>query len=154
MIRLASIALVLTLAAPAWAADLSTCLTEAGVRLAPWTDPVDPACGEDCGPEGEAGEDDDGTLCSTDDGTCGFDGLPVALEMPEPVGPRCLEPGPLCAPGEPMNGGVASGVAAIAPPAPEAPSPRDVTLPGAGPPVTDARPHDRSQPPNPPPPRA
>lgn len=151
MIRFASIALVLWAATPAVAGDVGTCLTETGVRLAPWTDPVDPACGEDCGPEFE--ESDDG-LCSTDDGTCGADELAGALEMPEPSGPRCLEPGPACESGDPFTGGVASGVSAL-PPAPDPiPTPRGGALPGAGPPVAIARPLDRPFAPSPPPPRA
>lgn len=152
MIRLATIALVLGCAAPAVAADVGTCLTEAGLRLAPWTDPVDPACGEDCGIEDEA--EPLAGLCSTDDGTCGADELAAALEMPEPSGPRCIEPGPACQSGHSTHGGVASGVIALPAPPLESPAPRGGTLPGAGPPIADARPWDRTFAPSPPPPRA
>lgn len=152
MIRFATIALVLVFAAPAVAADVGTCLTEAGLRLAPWTDPVDPACGEDCGPEPEV-ELVDG-LCSTADGTCGADELAAALEMPEPSGPRCIEPGPTCGSGQPVGGGVASGVIALAPAPLESPAPRGGTLPGAGPPFADARPWERTTAPGTRPPRA
>lgn len=151
MIRFATIALVLWVAAPAAAADVGTCLTETGLRLAPWSDPVDPACGEDCGAEAPEPEDE---LCSTEDGTCGADELAAVLEMPEPNGPRCIEPGPTCQNGEPTHGGVASGVIALAPRPDPPPAPPSATLPGAGPPVVDARPYERFEAPTAPPPRA
>ena len=137
--------MLLLLAAPAAAAEIGTCLTENGVRVAPWTDPVDPACGEDCGLE----PDDDETLCSTEDGACRLDAQVAARPtMPAPAGPRCLELGPECSSGHSTAGGVPSGVAALAPPAPHAPRRIQGTLPGAGPPVTDDRPLDRDSPPD------
>ncbi len=151
MIRFVFIACVLGVATPAVAADVSTCLTDAGMRLAPWTDPVDPACGEDCGVEDEEQQP---ALCSTEDGTCGADELAAVLEMPEPTGPRCIEPGPSCHGADSTHGGVASGVIALAPRPDPTPAPSSATLPGAGPPVVDAWPMERSEPPSAPPPRA
>jgi len=150
LIRFATIALVLWTAAPAAAADVGTCLTESGVRLAPWTDPVDPACGEDCGPVVDQPGNE---LCSTEDGACGADELALVLEMPEPKGPRCLEPGPACESGHSTHGGVASGVIALVPRPDPPPAPAGGTLPGAGPPVVDARPFERTFAPAAPPPR-
>lgn len=151
MIRIALITLLLGIATPAVAADVGTCLTDSGTRLAPWTDPVDPACGEDCG---VADDEPQAALCSTEDGTCGADELAAVLEMPEPTGPRCIEPGPSCHGGDSTSAGVASGVIALAPRPDPTPAPSSATLPGAGPPVVDARPWTRSEPPTAPPPRA
>ena len=71
MLRPLAAAAILLLALPALgASDIGTCLTSAGVRVAPWTDPVDPACGEDCNndDDNDAPSADDNTLCSTTDG--------------------------------------------------------------------------------------
>lgn len=136
--------MLIFVAAPAAAAEIGTCLTEAGLRLAPWTDAVDPACGEDCGRE-EADE----TLCSTDTGACRLDGQLIAqLVMPAPSGPRCIEPGPECSPDRSTAGGVPGAVAALVPPLPTALRRIQGTLPGAGPPSTNACPLDRDIPPD------
>jgi len=152
LLRLCSIALLLCVTTPALAAELGTCLTEAGSRLAPRTDPIDPACGEDCGADVDEEAE---TLCSTDDGACGVDDRePMALRMPAPTGPRCLEPGPTCAPGNPFHGAMTSGVVALAPAAVPSPRRASGTLPGAGSPIFDARPHELRLIPDSPPPRA
>lgn len=153
--RLSTIAMVLLVATPALAAsavgEVGTCLTESGLRMAPWSDPVDPACGEDCGAIDEIEE----TLCSTEDGTCALDAAVAARPtMPAPSGPRCLEAGPECSPDRSTAGSVPAGVVALAPPAPTAPRRIQGTLPGAGPPVTDAHPLDRDFAPPPRPPTA
>lgn len=146
--------MVLLVATPALAApavgEVGTCLTESGQRMAPWTDPVDPACGEDCGPVDEGEE----TLCSTEDGTCALEAAVAVPSMPAPSGPRCLEPGPECSPDRSVAGSVPAGVVALAPSAPSAPRRIQGTLPGAGPPVTDAQPFERDFAPAPRPPTA
>lgn len=145
--------MVLLVAAPALGAptvtgDVGTCLTETGQRMAPWTDPVDPACGEDCGLVDPPEEG----LCSVEDGDCGA--VAARPTMPAPSGPRCLEPGAECAPDRTTGGGVPSGVVALAPPTPTAPRRIQGTLPGAGPPTTDAHPLERDVAPPPRPPTA
>ncbi len=112
--------LILLLAAPA-AAQVGTCVTDAGVRLAPWTDGHDPACGDDCG---LANPFDDG-LCAADGSGCLEGGDPVALAMPRPLGadtqripagPRCIDDDDLCGSGAPSGvAGVPGGAAALAP---------------------------------------
>jgi hypothetical protein len=147
---------VVTGATPALArTDIGTCLTTGGVRVAPWTDGRDPACGEDCGPEGE--DADDGAFEACVDGGC--DGasawrLPPPTPDPSPRGPRCLTGGPSCEPGAPALA-FEGWSAPVAPPAhglavlpPRAPG----TLPGAAPVAYRARRLERvSAPPTPPP---
>ena len=133
-------------AAPAWAAsDIGSCRTAAGVVVAPWTDAVDPACGEDCGETPEADDELDGALCD-DAGCSDLPDEPTLAwpSQPEPSGPRCVEPGPNCAPGGPGVAGV-QGVPAMTAPQPT-PMPRRAsgTLPGAGDPLADQAPHDRT----------
>ncbi len=140
MVRsLALTLLTLFVASPA-AADVSTCLTEGGLRVAPWTDAQDPACGADCGPDGV---DDLGELCGADGVGC-TEGLeigvlvmprPLGVEAPSaPTGPRCLDAGPTCGEGQP--GGLAgslAGAAALAPTSTPFPRRAPGSLPGASP---------------------
>lgn len=70
--------------------EIGTCLSVGGVWLGPWTDPVDPACGDDCA------EDPVGGLCEGPDGC--LTRVDAAPKMPEPRGPRCLESGDECGP--------------------------------------------------------
>lgn len=98
-LSLASLAFLTT--ATAAAAGLpGSCVLPDGTPVAPWTDPVEPACGEDCGPADEpTGVEDTQGLCSTTDAGCGVQ-APV-LEMPAPQGPRCLEADADCGPRDP-----------------------------------------------------
>jgi hypothetical protein len=139
--------LLLSLMAPAWA-DVGTCLRADGVQVAPFTDPVDPACGADCGP-------DDFNLNCTNDGLCRPDGDTVAprLAMPAPTGPRCLESTADCEPYDPTaTYAQAQGVAFVPLPFRLKP-PRLGSLPGAGDPVSSHRPWARTASPETPPPR-
>lgn len=140
MVRLLPLTLLtLFVAAPA-AADVSTCLTEGGLRVAPWTDAQDPACGADCGPDGV---DEAGAVCGADGEGC-TEGLEYgALAMPRPLGaeapaaptgPRCLDAGPTCGEGQPGGlAGSAAGVGALAPTLTSLPRRAPGTLPGASP---------------------
>ena len=98
VVRLAFTAVLLSViglsAAHAAERMVGTCLTLEGVRLGPFTDAADPACGADCGDEDVPDAPDD-ELCGDD--ACGVDEL-AATRLP-PAGPRCLEPGPTCSPG-------------------------------------------------------
>ncbi|MCA9540649.1 MAG: hypothetical protein KC620_17240 [Myxococcales bacterium] len=157
MLRPLAAAAILLLALPALgASDIGTCLTSAGVRVAPWTDPVDPACGEDCNndDDNDAPSADDNTLCSTTDGTCGIeDAAERAPRMPAPAGPRCLEPGPWCTSGDPIAVGGAGFNLLIAPRPATAPQRARGLLPRSEPEEFIARPVDRHVPPRTPPPR-
>ena len=144
----------------AWATT-DACLTWEGVWVAPWTDALDPACGEGCEPDAEFAMD---RLCSTDDDAgCGIsaDGSddPLELRMPAPSGddrpgPRCLRPGPECSPGggSPASGALISGLV-ISPNDIEYPRRAGGTLPGAPAPQTRHVATDRSAAPDAPPPR-
>jgi hypothetical protein len=154
---LGALLVVITGAAPALArTDIGTCLTAGGVRVAPWTDGRDPACGEDCGADGQD-DDDDATVATCVDGGCeGASAwrLPPPTPDPTPGGPRCLTGGPSCEPGAPAPTSdgwmapVAPVVHAIVALPPRAPG----TLPGAAPVAYRARLLERvSAPPTPPP---
>lgn len=140
MVRLLAFSLLtLFVAAPA-AADVGTCLTEGGLRVAPWTDAQDPACGADCGPDGV---DDAGEICGADGVGC-TEGLeigvlamprPLGVEAPTaPTGPRCLDAGPTCGEGQPggLTGSLA-GAGALTPSLIPLPRRAPGTLPGATP---------------------
>ncbi len=149
---------VITGAAPALArTDIGTCLTAGGVRVAPWTDGRDPACGEDCGLEG--GADDEAALETCVDGGCeGASALRLPPPSPEPAprGPRCLTAGPSCEPGVPAAG-LEGWVAPLAPTTDTAalvPPRAAGTLPGAAPVAYRARLLERTSAPPTPPPRS
>jgi hypothetical protein len=139
--------------------DIGTCLTAAGLRIAPWTDGRDPACGADCGPDGIPSTADDGPF--TDrcvEGDCGS-ATALALPAPKPdPGPRCLTAGPGCDsdPGAPAPGHDGWGYAVGPLPTAAAQLPRRAsgTLPGADPVWRLLRPVDLAFPPATPPPRA
>jgi hypothetical protein len=87
-------------------ADVGTCLTVGGVQVGPWTDDSDPACGADCGAEGiDVTCDADTCLDAGDEiGPMNFPAAYRAVErvdVPDPQGPRCFEPGPVCGDGSP-----------------------------------------------------
>jgi hypothetical protein len=159
----------LVLAAPAGAAhaeEIGACLTTAGLRLAPWSDAFEPACGEDCGEDGVLVEDETTVAaCGDAEGACGDDSAdilsflpaprPTAAELePAPSGPRCLEGDATCSPGAPTGAGLAAGADVLPEPLLLARGPRRGTLPGA----TVAWPErvliGTSLVPDPPPPRA
>lgn len=132
---------------PARAADddIGTCLTVAGVWVAPWTDPVVPACGEDCGdaPEDSACDGDGDCLSPGDAGP----------RMPEPRGLRCLDPGAECGP-QPTGSFSALQNLLLAPPSRWGLDPPNLgSLPGAGPPTSRCRGATRDLRPPVPPPR-
>ena len=89
-------------------AEVGTCLTVGGVRVGPWTDDRDPACGADCGDEA-VDDTCDQDACLDEGGGAGPLNFPAAYraaeraEPPEPQGPRCFEPGPLCGDGSPQG---------------------------------------------------
>ncbi len=140
MVRLLPLTLLTLLVAAPAAADVGTCLTEGGLRVAPWTDGQDPACGADCGP---GGVDEAGELCGADGDGCteGLDNgalampRPLGVETPAaPTGPRCLDAGPTCGEGQP--GGLTTalgGAAALAPGLTPLPRRAPGSLPGASP---------------------
>ncbi len=122
-------------AAPAWASEVGTCLTEAGVRVAPHSDSVDPACGADCGVEEEPA-----VLCSTEDGTCEVERerldwgpiqrllLEASRSGPAPI---CIEANPDCRPGNPNYSGAPGSVVALELSPLPLPTRGTGTLPGA-----------------------
>ena len=155
-VRLKPTLLALLLApATAWsAAEVGTCLTGAGVVVAPWTDGADPACGSDCGDEGETPVGEPSTLCSVEAGGCGPTEEAPPLAWPsEPRGPRCLEPGPECAPGAPATASVWTSAAAAQPDVSLIPQRASGTLPGPGMPQTDHPSLENPRTPETPPPR-
>lgn len=143
----APLALLLVFAAPAWA-EVGTCLRTDGVWVAPFTDAVDPACGEGCG------ADDDFGAC-TPEGLCLADpeGELPRLAMPAPSGPRCLEAWPDCEPFDPTGAYSQSQSVARVQRAFALRPPRLGSLPGAGAPRTRHAPLHRTEPPETPPPR-
>ncbi len=149
---LACIALIA--AAPSWAAtDIGSCRNAAGQVVAPWTDAVDPACGEDCG-EADSELQFEDALCDGAGCSAAPDETALAWPVkPEPTGPRCLEPGPNCAPGAPGIAGVPGGTAVTAPVPAPMPQRASGTLPGAGEPTTALPPRDRDLTPERRPPR-
>ena len=148
---LASLSVVFVLGAVAHAApleDLSTCLRADGVRFGPWTDPFEPACGADCGDPVTAVT----VLCSTEADDCDT-AREHPIEMPQPTGPRCLEPAPGCGPHAPQADWVMGQGVANAPPHDTYHPPNQGTLPGAGPPTTRSAPYTHHCVPETPPPR-
>lgn len=150
--------MVVTVVDASAAAEVGTCLTATGVRLAPWTDDHDPACGADCGPDGVVpGEDEaDRDRCAPDD-ACGPQvdlAMPAPTPEPLPRGPLCLDSSPTCdpAPGLPVAHGGAS-LPGRPSDAAALPKRASGTLPGPGPVTWASRPVDRSVPPPTPPPR-
>ena len=140
---------LLFVASPAVASDLGSCLTEAGVRLAPHTDPRDPACGEDCGLD-----DETPILCSTADGTCEvererLDWGPLARLLLEASrtgpAPICIEAGPECSRGEPVLAGGPVVAMALELDPRAIPRRGTGTLPGAGAPDTTAHACERDR---------
>lgn len=151
--------ILVSLAAPAWAAaEVGTCRTATGVLVAPWTDDADPACGEDCAQAADLALDTalcDAAGCEVAATETGFNwpGQPERALEPEPSGPRCLEPGPECAPGAPGSAGVPMAAAAVGASPAHVPAPRPGLLPGAGAPTSTSSPCERTHAPEPRPPR-
>ena len=85
----------------AFASSNESCrLTTTAVEAAPWTDAFVPACGDDCASrKGEQSE----APCESGAYGCVPDTVDVApLKNPTvPIGPRCLEASPTCAPAPP-----------------------------------------------------
>lgn len=151
-LALASV-LVLVLAPAVYAAERSpgTCLTLEGVRIAPWTDAFDPACGPDCSGD-EADEDDQ---CGAEECPL-IEGAATAPRLPAPTGPRCLEAGATCGSGQgniPLRFLFAGG-AAVTPLVTAEPRRGSGTLPGAGPPEQAFHPYEIFPTSESPPPRA
>lgn len=162
----------LVLAAPAGAAhaeEIGACLTTTGLRLAPWSDAVEPACGEDCGEDGTLVEEEPTVAaCGDAEGACGDENADILSFLPAPQpaaaadpsldpapsGPRCLEGDATCSPGAPSGIGLAAGPDVLPEPLTLARGPRRGTLPGAAVAWTDSVLVGEPLVPDPPPPRA
>ena len=105
----------LGVSAPVYA-EIGTCLSPSGLLMAPWSDAVDPACGQDCGADGVLLEFPSADLvdpspeapCASDEeNLCQLPDEPPSRALArasdsgdgpdlDPDGPRCDHEGPEC----------------------------------------------------------
>lgn len=153
-----SLFFILSIAASA-SADPGACLRLDGVWVAPFTDPTDPACGEDCPPEPPATGCERERTCTLSAQSPAFaaPGLSpdaYAQGAPRP-GPLCIDSQPQCVPYD-LFTPLSAACALPCSPRPGAiRAPAQVLLTQRGPRIsTRHAPLQRTDPPDPPPPRA